>query len=94
MRKTKKKNGRIVFTYKNSLTEEIDKCRKELNEKVASDERKFLRWQFNRAKQALDTYENRITALTEFIELAEKKLEESPETDLVKTDSDGEGESE
>lgn len=79
MKISKKKDGSISYVYTGDLEREIAKCQKELDQKCTSQEREFLRWQYKRAKAALDTYENRITALGRFIRLAKEKLEEERE---------------
>ena len=53
--------------------------------KRTSEERKFLRWQADRAKKALDKYEGRISDLLSFIETARNKLAEDRENEKEDT---------
>lgn len=76
--KHKKKNNKIIrsFTYTGDLEECIKAAQKELANKSDAQERIFLKWQADRAKKALEKYENRITDLQIFIQTAKQKIEE------------------
>lgn len=64
------------FTYRGDLQECIEKAEKELREKENSTQWLFLKWQYNNAKKALDTYNRRVRDLKDFIRLGKEKLEE------------------
>ena len=85
--KHKKNSGMIVhsFTYTGDLAKCIEDAEKELLKKRTSEERKFLRWQADRAKKALDKYEGRISDLLSFIETARNKLAEVRENEKEDT---------
>lgn len=86
----KHKNGRTSFTYSGDLKECIDKAEKELKVKQGSQEQLFLVWQHERAKKALDKYNQRIADLKNFIHLAKEELErkKKEEAGHEKNDSD------
>lgn len=73
MRKKKTKSG-ITFVYTGDLKEAIDKARAELEEKQGSRKQEFLTWQFQKAKKELETFNQRIADLTDFITLGEQEL--------------------
>lgn len=82
MRATKKKSGQTVHTtfhFTGDLAAEVEKARKELEQKEGSREQEFLTWQYERAKKAIQKYNERINDLKSFIELAEKKMQEEKE---------------
>lgn len=82
MRATKKKSGQTVHTtfhFTGDLETEVQKARKELEQKEGSREQEFLTWQYERAKKAIQKYNERINDLRSFIELAEKKMQEEKE---------------
>lgn len=85
--KHKKNSGMTVrsFTYTGDLAKCIEDAEKELLKKRTSEERKFLRWQADRAKKALDKYEGRISDLLSFIETARNKLAEDRENEKEDT---------
>lgn len=64
------------FTYRGDLQECIEKAEKELREKENSTQWLFLKWQYDNAKKALDTYNRRVRDLKDFIRLGKEKLEE------------------
>lgn len=64
------------FTYRGDLRECIEKAEKELREKENSTQWLFLKWQYDNAKKALDTYNRRVRDLKDFIRLGKEKLEE------------------
>ena len=57
------------------MAESIQKARKELRQKEESEERNFLKWQYEKAKKAYETYERRIDDLQGFIRLGTEELE-------------------
>lgn len=63
------------FTYRGDLQECIEKAEKELREKENSTQWLFLKWQYDNAKKALDTYNRRVRDLKDFIRLAKEELE-------------------
>lgn len=76
MQKVKTKNGGVTFHYIGDLQKELDKARAELERKQGSKKQEFLTWQYQKAKKELETFNQRITDLTDFIRLAEEKLKE------------------
>lgn len=76
MRKVKTKNGGVTFRYIGDLQKELDKARAELENKQGSKKQEFLTWQYQKAKKELETFNQRIADLTDFIRLAEEKLKE------------------
>lgn len=89
VRAKKTKNG-ITYTFSGELKECLEKARKELQEKTASQERVFLRWQKDKALKAYENYEKRIKELRDFIPLAEKELKKREEA-AGDNDKDGKG---
>lgn len=71
----KHNKGIVSFTYSGDLQECIDKAEKELETKQGSQEQIFLKWQYDRAKKALDRYYKRIDDLKSFISCAKEELE-------------------
>lgn len=71
----RKRNGGITYKYSGDLEDALAAAKKELDKKRESQERLFLKWQFEKTKRAQETYERRITDLGDFIRLAEKELE-------------------
>lgn len=57
------------------MAESIQKARKELRQKEESEERNLLKWQYEKAKKAYETYERRIDDLQGFIRLGTEELE-------------------
>lgn len=79
MRATKKKSGQTVHTtfhFTGDLEKEVEKAKKELEQKEGSREQEFLTWQYERAKKAIQKYNGRINDLRDFIKIAEEKLQE------------------
>ena len=70
-----KKRGYTMYTYRGDIKENIEKAKKELNQKEDSEKGRFLLWQYNEAKKKLDAYEQRIKDLKGFIATAERKLQ-------------------
>lgn len=70
-----KKGGSVTYSYRGDLGECIRKAQKELEKKENSDERKLLKWQYEKAKKAYETYERRIDDLKGFVVLASEELE-------------------
>lgn len=68
-----KKNG-VTFTYTGDLRKCIEKAEKELKEKENSTEWLFLKWQYEKAERAYNTFNRRVNDLKEFIEIAKKEL--------------------
>lgn len=77
--RVKKKKDQKVYSYSGDLEQEIKKAKSEYMEKETSQERVFLLWQYQRAKKAYEKYEQRITDLKGFIELAEAELKKTGE---------------
>lgn len=71
------KNGSVTYSFRGDLGECIRKAQKELEQKVNSDERKLLKWQYEKAKKAHETYERRIDDLKGFVRLALEELEKT-----------------
>lgn len=59
MRAVHKKNG-TTFKYSGDLKETIEKAEKELKEKEGTTQWLFLKWQYDNAKKALDSYNRRV----------------------------------
>lgn len=74
--KRSRKNGteKTTFVYSGDLQTSVEEARKELEKKATSQERLFLKWQFERAKKSYETYERRISDLSEFISLGEAEM--------------------
>lgn len=70
-----KANRRFVYDGKKGLEAETEKARKELEKKTTAAQRKHLRWAYEKAKKEYETYEQRITDLSDFIYTAEKEIE-------------------
>lgn len=70
-----RKSGKVIYSISGDLEECIKKARKELRQKEDSEERTFLRWQYERAKKAHENYERRIKDLQGFIKLGTEELE-------------------
>lgn len=75
MRAKHQKSGKVTYTFSGDLAESIQKARKELRQKEESEERNFLKWQYEKAKKAYETYERRIDDLQGFIRLGTEELE-------------------
>lgn len=75
MRAKHQKSGKVTYTFSGGLAESIQKARKELRQKEESEDRKFLKWQHEKAKKAHETYERRIDDLQGFIKLGTEELE-------------------
>lgn len=75
MRAKHQKSGNVTYTFSGDLAESIQKARKELRQKEESEERNFLKWQYEKAKKAYETYERRIDDLKGFIRLGTEELE-------------------
>lgn len=67
--------GKTDYYYKGDLEQELKKAKSEYMEKETAQERVFLLWQFQRAKKAYEKYEQRVSDLKRFIELAEEEME-------------------
>ena len=75
MRAKHQKSGKVTYTFSGDLAVSIQKARKELRQKEESEERNFLKWQYEKAKKAYETYERRIDDLKGFIRLGTEELE-------------------
>jgi hypothetical protein len=75
----KHRKGGVTYTISGGLAVAIEKSKKELEKKQDSQERMFLKWQYEKSKRAYETYEKRIKDLEEFIPFAEEKLKEKEE---------------
>ena len=74
MRAVHKKNG-TTFKFTGDLKEAVEKAEKELKEKDGTTQWIFLKWQYDNAKKALDTYNRRLSDLRDFIRLGKEELE-------------------
>lgn len=80
--RAKHTKDKITYQFSGSIEEALEKAKKELAEKEGSTNGLFLKWQYDNAKKALDTYNKRIADLKGFIELAEKEIaKRATETD-------------
>ena len=79
----------VTFTYTGDLRECIAKSEKELKEKENSTEWLFLKWQYEKAKKAYDTFNRRVNDLKDFIELGKKKLVEQEAGNDEREDHNG-----
>lgn len=80
--RAKRTKDKITYAYTGSLEETLEKAKKELREKEDTTQWLFLKWQYDNAKKALDTYNRRVADLKGFIELAEKEIaKEDTKTD-------------
>lgn len=69
MRAVHKKNG-TTFKFSGDLKEAIEKAEKE-----GTTQWLFLKWQYDNAKKALDSYNRRVGDLKDFIRLGKEELE-------------------
>ena len=74
MRAVHKKSG-TTFKFTGDLKEAVEKAEKELKEKDGTTQWLFLKWQYDNAKKALDTYNRRLSDLRDFIRLGKEELE-------------------
>ena len=74
MRAVHKKDG-TTFKFTGDLKKAIEKAEKELEEKDGTMKWLFLKWQYDNAKKALETYERRVKDLHDFIKLGKEELE-------------------
>lgn len=74
MRAVHKKDG-TTFKFTGDLKEAIEKAEKELKEKDGTTQWLFLKWQYDNAKKALDSYNCRVKDLRDFIRLGKEELE-------------------
>ena len=74
MRAVHNKNG-TTFKFTGDLKEAVEKAEKELKEKDGTTQWIFLKWQYDNAKKALDTYNRRLSDLRDFIRLGKEELE-------------------
>lgn len=65
MRAVHKKDG-ITFKFSGDLKEAIEKAEKELKEKEGTTQWLFLKWQYDNAKKALDSYNRRVGGFERF----------------------------
>lgn len=72
--RVKHTKDKVTYSYSGDLKEAIEKAEKELREKEGTTTWLFLKWQYDNAKKALDTYNRRIKDLKGFIELAKEEL--------------------
>ena len=70
-----KANRRFAYDANKGLEAETEKARKELEKKITAAQRERLRWAYEKAKKEYETYEQRITDLSDFIYTAEKEIE-------------------
>jgi tRNA A37 threonylcarbamoyladenosine modification protein TsaB len=70
----KRKKDRTTYCYNGNLEATIKASKEEVQKKRESQERVFLKWQYEKAKKAHEAYERRIEDLDSFIELAEREL--------------------
>ena len=74
MRAVHKKSG-TTFKYSGDLEKAVEKAEKELKEKDGTERHAFLKWQYDNAKKALETYNRRLEDLRDFIRLGKEELE-------------------
>jgi hypothetical protein len=74
--KAKHRKDGVLYTISGGLEAAIEKSKKELQQKKGSQEEMFLKWQYEKAAKAYETYEKRIIDLEGFITFGEKKLKE------------------
>lgn len=74
MRAVHKKSG-TTFKYSGDLEKAVEKAEKELKEKEGTERHTFLKWQYDNAKKALETYNRRLEDLRDFIRLGKEELE-------------------
>lgn len=70
---TKRTKEKITYQFTGSLQEAVKSAEEELKKKSESQERVFLKWQYEKAKRAYEAYERRIKDLKGFIKLAEEQ---------------------
>lgn len=75
MKATHKKGKGTTYIYRGTLTEEIQKAKRELNQKTNDPERHYVKWAYEKAKKKYESNEQRISDLEKFIKLAEKEIE-------------------
>ena len=88
MRAKKKKGGGVTYTYTGDLAECIKKAEKELSDKKGSQQQLFLKWQYENAKKAFDTFNKRVDDLEGFIRLGKQELKRREEAGSDGTDGD------
>lgn len=76
-----KANRRFTYDANIGLAAEVLKAREELEKKSTAEKRSHLRWAYEKAKKEHESYEQRLTDLSDFIYTAEKELERQKETD-------------
>lgn len=74
MRAIHRKN-RTTYKISGNLKDAIEKAEKELKEKEGATQWLFLKWQYDNARKALETYNRRIEDLKGFIKLGKEELE-------------------
>lgn len=78
---TKRAKNRITYQFTGSLEAAEENAKEELKQKSESQERVFLKWQYDKAKKAYEAYERRIADLKEFIRLVEEEKQKKRETE-------------
>lgn len=76
---TKRTKDKVTYQFTQNLEAAVKNSKEELVKKKDSQERVFLKWQYERAKRAYEAYERRIKDLEGFIELAEKEKQKETE---------------
>lgn len=78
---TKRTKDKKTYMYTGSLEAAVENSKEELRKKRESQERVFLKWQYDKAKKAYEAYERRITDLKNFIELGEEEIQKQKEAE-------------
>lgn len=78
---TKRTKDKITYKFTESLQAALANAKEELERKVNSQERVFLKWQHEKAKKAYEAYERRIEDLKGFIRLAEEQETEDKQNE-------------
>lgn len=74
---TKRTKNKITYQFTGSLEAAERNAKEELKQKSESQERVFLKWQYDKAKKAYEAYERRIADLKGFINLVEERQKEA-----------------
>lgn len=76
------KKDRTTFKFSGDLREAIEKAEKELKEKDGTTQWLFLKWQYDNAKKALETYNRRVKDLKDFIKLGKEELQKKEKEEV------------
>ena len=79
---TKRTKDSITYQFAGKIEEAVENAKEELKRKSESQERVFIKWEYDKAKKAYEAYERRISDLKGFIVLAEKERQKKKEAEV------------